>query len=59
MNNDEKITNWIEDNEEELNTMFLEEHQDEWCCEEEGMKLLESMNYLDYCEEQYRIQCSD
>ena len=51
----EDIENYIEEKYNELSSKFLnEEVPDEWHCEDEGMELLESERFIDYCEKQYK-----
>lgn len=49
------IEKFIEEKYTELSSGFLnEEVPDEWSCEEEGMNLLEGMQFIDYCEKKYK-----
>jgi len=53
--NDNSMEIWIDEKYSDLSSDYLQLHNDEWCCEEEGMNLIESDEFLQYCEEQYEL----
>lgn len=44
---------WYDQNREQLEENFLDDHLDEWSCEEQGIELLESYKFQEYCEDKY------
>lgn len=47
------LEEYIEKHREELEEEFLSLVCDEWSCKDEGVDLLESNRFTDYCEDKY------
>lgn len=50
---EQAFENWFDCNKEQLEQEFLDSRLDEWHCEEEGMELLESYSFEEWCEERF------
>lgn len=53
MQMEELYSDWYDQNRWRLEQEFLDSRPEDWCCEEEGMELLESYAFQEYCEDKF------